>query len=167
MQEVPFEGEEVANLLVRYESGARGVLSLSHVAAGHPYRVQFEIDASECGVGWDSEAPNELWIGHRGRPNELVIPDARQLDPAVGTYADATGAFREGFSNTFEMLFRHVYAQIGRSSDGRPEPDYPTFKDGYAGLLVHEAVMQSAREQCWIEVDWSALDRRGAPATQG
>lgn len=150
-------GEEIANLLVRFESGARGALSLSAMAAGHPYRVKFEMDASEYGVGWDSERPGELWIGHRERPSEVVIPDGRQMSDGSEKYLDMPGAYREGFSDTFRLFFSRIYRDIARAPEERVDDDYPTFAAGHAGLIVHEAIMESVRQGRWTDVDWDAF----------
>ena len=150
-------GEEIANIMVRYESGALGALSLSSMAAGHPYRVKFELDASGYGVSWDSERPGELWIGHREKPNEVVIPDGRQMSAGSERYLDMPGAYREGFSDTFRMFFGRVYRDIARRPEERGEADYPTFAAGHAGLIVHEAIMESVTQKRWADVDWGAF----------
>jgi predicted dehydrogenase len=149
-------GEEIANLLVRYESGARGALSMSHMAVGHPYRLAVEIDAAESGAGWNSERPNELLIGHRARPNEIVTPDPREASEAARGFFENPGAYREGFSETFRLLFREVYRDVGRAPAERGEPAYPTFAAGHAGLIVHDAIMRSVRDAGWVDVDWPA-----------
>ena len=149
-------GDDVAGLLVRFSDGTQAVLSLSHVAAGHPYRVQVEIDAEKAGVSWDSERPNELWIGHRDEPNELLVADARHMRPAARRFVEKAGAYREGFDETFRLLFREVYAHIAAGNDA-PAP-YPTFRDGHRQLVVHEAIRTSVAERCWVDLDWSDFD---------
>ncbi|MCY3912489.1 MAG: Gfo/Idh/MocA family oxidoreductase [Chloroflexi bacterium] len=150
-------GEDVSNLLVHWENGARGVLSLSHVAVGHPYRIRVEIDATAMGVSWDSERPNELWLGHRTEPNEIVLPDPRQATEEGGRFMDNPGAYREGFGDTFRLLFREVYRAV--ADGGQPDaPTFPTFQDGYGIQIVHDAALQSFQERRWVDVDWSAFD---------
>ncbi|MBM4436864.1 MAG: Gfo/Idh/MocA family oxidoreductase [Actinobacteria bacterium] len=157
-QEYHLSGEEVATLLVRFENGAPGALALSQVSAGHPYRITLEIDGSGCGVQWDSERPNELWLGYRNRPNVLVIPDPNVMSPAARPYAEYPGCYRQGFDDTFRVLFRQVYAHIGIPAELRPAPDFPTFADGHGGMLVLDAAIRSARERRWVDVDWSGHD---------
>ncbi len=152
------EGEDVSNLLVHWANGARGVLSLSHVAVGHPYRLRVEIDASRMGVSWDSERPNELWLGHRTEPNEVVVPDPRQATEEGKHFMDNPGAYREGFADTFRLLFREVYTAINNGGPAGESPTFPTFRDGYAVQVVHDAALTSARERRWVDVDWSAFD---------
>ena len=150
--------DDLAGLLVRFSDGSQAVLSLSHVAAGHPYRVQVEIDAELAGVSWDSERPNELWIGHRDEPNELLVADARHMRPDARRFVEKAGAYREGFDETFRLLFRDVYAHIAAGDDA-PVP-HPTFTDGHRQLVVHEAIQTSVSERRWVDLDWSAFDSR-------
>lgn len=151
--------DDIAGLLVRFADGAQAVLSLSHVAAGHPYRVQVEIDAESAGVSWDSERPNELWIGHRDEPNELLVADARHMRPSARRFVDKAGAYREGFDETFRLLFRDIYAHIDAGNDA--QTPHPTFIDGYRQLIVHEAIQTSVAERRWVDLDWSAFDSDG------
>ena len=148
--------DDLAGLLVRFSDGTQAVLSLSHVAAGHPYRVQVEIDAELAGVGWDSERPNELWIGHRDQPNELLVADARHMRPDAQRFVEKAGAYREGFDETFRLLFREVYAHIAGGNDASTA--HPTFTDGHRQLLVHEAIQTSVAERRWVDLDWSDFD---------
>lgn len=148
--------DDLAGILVRFDDGTQAVLSLSHVAAGHPYRVQVEIDAELAGVSWDSERPNELWIGHRDAPNELLVADARHMRPDARRFVEKAGAYREGFDETFRLLFREVYAQM---AGGAAAPaTYPTFSDGHRQVVVHEAIQTSAAERRWVDLDWSDFD---------
>jgi len=48
---------------------------VSQVTAGRKDSLRFEIVGSKCAVAWDSEGPNELWVGHRDRSNESLLHD--------------------------------------------------------------------------------------------
>lgn len=150
--------DDLAGFLVRFTNGTQAVLSLSHVAAGHPYRVKVEIDAELAGVSWDSERPNELWIGHRDEPNELLVADPRHMRSDAQRFVAKAGAYREGFDETFRLLFRDVYAHIAGGNDV-PAP-YPTFTDGHRQLVVHEAIQTSVAEHRWVDLNWSDFDGR-------
>ena len=142
--------DEVSSVLARFEDGSRGVLSLSHVSAGHPYRVRLELDAELGGAMWDSERPNELWLGHRDEPNRQVVAAPRQVSMPAARWFANPGAYREGFSETFRLLFEQIYGAI--TGNGELEPDYPTFQDGLAGLCVHDAILASVRTRSWVKV---------------
>jgi predicted dehydrogenase len=149
--EQPIHTEDYASVLLRFERGARGVLTVSQVSAGRKNRLFFEIDAARAALAWDSERPDELWIGHRERPNELLLRDPALLAPAARATTSYPGGHAEGFPDTFKQLYRAVYRAI---EAGHPpaQPDYPTFADGHAELLLGEAIARSARDGRWVDV---------------
>ncbi len=110
----------------------------------------FEIDGSRSAAAWDSERPDELWIGHRGRPSELLLRDPAILNDAGRRATSLPGGHVEGFADTFKALYAAVYHAVAA---GRPGEGYPTFADGHDEMLVLEAVAQSSRQQRWVEVD--------------
>src|SRR5205823_9338526 len=72
--------EDCATSLLRYENGAIGNLTISQISAGRRNTLEFEIDGSTSAAAWNSEHPDDLWIGHRGRPNEILPRDPALLN---------------------------------------------------------------------------------------
>lgn len=143
--------EDVATILLRFENGARGSVAISQLSPGRKNSLQYEIDGSTAALFWDSEQPDQLWIGHRERANEILIRNPALMGPAGRAAAALPGGHVEGFADTFRSLFRAIYADIaaGGPSD---RPTYPTFADGHDEMLVGDAVAASARDGCWTEV---------------
>ena len=142
--------EDVATILLRFEGGARGALTVSQVSAGRKNSLWFEIDGAESAASWNSERPDELWIGHRGRTNELLLRDPAILNDEGRRAAYLPGGHAEGFADTFRALYAAVYRAV---AEGRPGGGYPTFADGHDEMLVCEAVARSARDGRWVEVE--------------
>ncbi len=143
--------EDYASILLRFKGGARGVVTVSQVSAGRKNRLYYELDAAKSALSWDSERPNELWIGHRDRPNELLLKDPSLLSDEARQFASYPGGHNEGFPDTFKQHYMAVYRYI-KAGDFTAEADFPTFKDGHYGLVVGEAVLKSAWEGRWVEV---------------
>ena len=141
--------EDCATILLRYEGGTRGALTVSQISAGRKNSLWFEIDGSTSAAGWNSERPDELWIGHRGRPNELLLRDPAILNEEGRRAATLPGGHAEGFADTFRALYAAVYRAVGA---GKPSEGYPTFADGHDEMLVCDAVARSHRDQRWVEV---------------
>jgi len=142
--------EDCATILLRYEDGTRGAVTVSQISAGRKNSLLFEVDGSTSAVGWNSERPDELWIGHRGRPNELLLRDPAILNEEGRRAASLPGGHAEGFADTFRALYAAVYRAV---SAGKPSEGYPTFADGNDEMLVCDAVARSHREQRWVEVE--------------
>ena len=141
----PVTTDDAATILLRYEGGARGVVTVSQVSAGRKNSLQFEIDGSRSALAWTSESPDELWIGHRGRANEVMA-----RDPAViGEKGGLPPGHVEGFADTFKALYSAVYAAVAA---GKPGDGYPTFADGHDSMLVLDAVACSSHERRWVDV---------------
>ena len=136
--------EDLAHVLLRFDDGARGSLVVSQMSAGRKNRVWFEADGTGGALAWDAEAHEQLWLGHRDRPNEL-----HWREPGPGS--DYPSGHAEGFPDTFKQLYRAFYRAVeaGRMPD---EPDFPTFHDGHEGVLLGEAIADSARDARWVTV---------------
>jgi predicted dehydrogenase len=149
--DVPITTEDIATILLRYENGARGVVGISQVSAGRKNSLQYEVDGSTSAAAWDSEQPDNLWIGHRGRPNETLSRDAGLMtQPGVDAAALPSGHV-EGFADTFAALFRAVYADVAVGKM-RDDPPYATFADGHEEMLVGDAILRSSQEGRWARV---------------
>jgi predicted dehydrogenase len=159
----PMGTEDVAAILLRFANGARGSVAVSQISAGRKNSLQWEIDGSEAAAAWDAETPDHLWIGHRDRPNELLLRNPALMSPAGRAAAALPGGHVEGFADTFGALFRAIYADVAA---GRPNPDppYATFAAGHDEMLVNDAIAESARTGRWIDVDRSGTSAdRSAP----
>ncbi|HEY7522160.1 MAG TPA: Gfo/Idh/MocA family oxidoreductase [Candidatus Limnocylindrales bacterium] len=143
--------EDAATVLLRFGNGARGSMAVSQVSPGRKNSLQWEIDGSIGSAAWDSETPDHLFLGHRDRPNEVLMRSPALMGSAGQAAAALPGGHVEGFADTFGALFRAIYADVvaGRLS-GRPP--YATFADGYDEMLVGDAIADSAREGRWVEV---------------
>jgi predicted dehydrogenase len=142
--------EDAATILLRYEDGTRGAVTVSQVSAGRKNSLVYEIDGSTSAAAWNSENPDELWIGHRGRPNEVLQRDPAILNAEGRTAANLPGGHVEGFADTFRALYAAVYRAVAA---GGPGAGYPTFADGHDSMLVCDAVARSSREGRWAGVE--------------
>jgi len=147
--------EDTATILLRFDGGARGAVSISQISPGRKNSLVYEIDGSDGAWAWDSERPDEAWIGHRDRPNEILIRNPALMNDAGQAAAALPGGHVEGFFDTFCAHFRAVYADVvaGRASSS---PGYPTFADGHDEMLVGDAIARSAREGRWVDVERSS-----------
>jgi len=144
--------DDAAGILLRFEGGARGAVTISQVSAGQKNSVRYEIAGSEAALRWLSANPDDLFVGHRGRPNEVLSRDAGLYAPDAAKTVAYPGGHVEGFPDTFRALFEQVYTDVlsGGPSDN---PSYPTFADGHDAALVTDAIARSHQEQRWIAVE--------------
>jgi predicted dehydrogenase len=147
----PIHTEDYASVLLHYQNGVRGVLTVSQVSAGRKNRLFYEISGAKSSMAWDSERPNELWLGHRTAPNQILLKDPSLLSPEARAVSSYPGGHNEGFPDTFKQLYAKVYDYVLAGDYTRP-PDFPTFADGHYEMQLGEAIQRSAVENAWVKV---------------
>lgn len=151
-ESVPVSTEDAGSVLLKFANGARGSLHVSQTTAGRKNCLRYEIAGSRQAISWNSEMSESLWIGHRERPNELLISDPALMHRSAAVCSDYPGGHNEGFPDTFKQLFRAFYGYIEAGNFNAP-PTFPTFSNGHREIQLCEAILKSDREQCWIDVE--------------
>jgi|UniRef100_UPI004048B042 predicted dehydrogenase len=150
-QEVPINTEDHATVLLRFDNVSKGSITVSQVNAGRKNRLNIEIAGSVSAVEFNSERPNELWIGKREKANEQLMKDPSLVHREVSSLVSFPGGHNEGFPDTSKQLFKEVYAAI--LAGKQPEhPSYPTFADGWRELLIGERIVESNKKQAWVTI---------------
>lgn len=149
--EEEMSSDDGASIMLRYEDGTRGLVAISQMSAGRKNTVSIEIDGSESALAWMSEDPDRLWIGHRGRANEILQRDPSLVDESVRPIVGYPGGHVEGYPDTFRALFQEVYRHI--DAGGAGQATYPNFADGHDAVCVTEAVAASHERQSWVKVE--------------
>ena len=151
-EEIGIETEDLGAVLLRFAGGARGVLWVSQLTAGRKNCLRYEIAGTRDAIWFDGERPNELWIGHRNQPNELLFKDPGLMDAAVRPYIGYPGGHNEGYPDTFKMCFKAFYDYIA-AGDFDATPFFPTFAEGHREILLCEAILRSHDEQRWVSIN--------------
>ncbi len=152
--DVPVDTEDYGGVMLRFKNGARGLMHVSQVTAGHKNCIRWEIAGSKQSLAWNSQRPDELWVGNRDSANQTLLRDPGLLLETARSHAQYPGGHNEGFPDTFKQLFRSFYAAIEahETSSRIPFANYPTFSDGHREILLCEAILKSAHEQRWIDL---------------
>ncbi len=145
---IPIDTDDFGAVLFRLGGRARGAFTVSQMSAGCKNRFQFEIFGTKAGAIWNQERPDELWIGQRNAPNQLLIKDGSLMDPRAAAYADLPGGHGEGYDDAHKQVFRRFYRKVADSS---APADYPTFADGLWGMQLLEKVIESTAKRGWVE----------------
>ena len=150
-ERVKIDTDDYASVLLHFEGGLRGAMTVSQVSAGRKNRFSYEIDGTEGSLAWNQEQPNTLWIGKRREPNRELIKDPALMSPETRGFAAYPAGHAEGYPDTFVQLFKEFYSYIERGDMNAPRP-FPTFEAGHVGLALCEAIATSARDRKWIIV---------------
>ncbi len=154
---VDIKVEDLASVLLRFDNGAKGSFSVGQVCAGHKNDLVLEICGPGGSLRWRQEHQNELWLGHRDKPNQILQKDPSLIDADVRGYAHLPGGHQESWADAFANVMRDVYGVIaeGRKPGGAHPPAFATFEDGYRANAIVEAILESARQgSVWTKVSY-------------
>ena len=148
-QNIPIDTDDFGAVLLHLGDRARGSFTVSQISAGNKNSFRIEIYGTKSGVSWNQEKPDELWIGHRNSPNQVIVKDGSLFYPAAAAFAELPGGHSEGYDDSHKNLFKRFYRRV---ADPKAAIEYPTFADGLRGMMLLEAVAASSERRGWVDV---------------
>ncbi len=142
------DNEDIACLIFRATGGVVGTLTASQVSPGRKNRLWIEVDGSEGSVVFDQEDGERLWLGRRSESE--VIP--RNAEGGLTSFPSARSlppGHAKGFVECFAELFSQVYGSLQNGA----RHQFPSFDDGLRSARLTEAVLSSATERKWVNVE--------------
>ncbi len=149
---VQISTDDYGCVMLRYKGGARGSLWTSQVTAGRKNCLRLEIAGAKGSLAWESEKPNELWLGKRAKANESLLRDPALVSEEAGKRIGYPGGHNEGYPDTFKQCFRDFYGYI-EAEKFSSKPPFPTFADGHREIVLCEAILESDRKGKWVKVE--------------
>lgn len=143
--------EDLAVVLMKFSNGATGSVTTSQISAGYKNGFTFAIDGSDCSIRWNQERSNELWIGYRGKANEVLLKDASLMLHGARRFAHYPGGHNEGYDVGIKNFCMLVYDDVRRGRKN-PRPLYADFDAGHVEMAIVDAVMASAKTRRWTRV---------------
>jgi predicted dehydrogenase len=152
-EDVSINTEDYASVLIRFEDGSRGVFTVSQVSAGRKNRLSFEIDGSRGSAFWNQEEPEKLWLGHRDKPNEILLADPALFNLEAKSSIHHPGGHNEGWPDALKNMMFNYYTFIREGKNlASDKPNFATFEDGHISMCITDAILESSAEQKWVTV---------------
>jgi predicted dehydrogenase len=151
---VAVDTEDFGSVLLRFEGGGRGILTVSQVTAGAKNRLTIAVDMSTASMEWNQEEPNSLRIGRRDAANLELPRDPTLLAPNVAGLARLPAGHQEGWADALRNLFVDFYAAVTALRENRSyEASFATFDEAYQLARLVEAIADSHRDGRWVTLD--------------
>jgi len=133
-----------------YVNGTHANASISQVAAGWKCSLALGIYGTKGSVRWDLQQPNEILVGWRDEPNQILQRATAGFSEDVAGFTDYPGGHPEGFPDSHKMHYRAVYEHI--ASSHKTPVLFATAEDGHHEVKLCEAVLKSSRARSWVKV---------------
>ncbi|MFE1250851.1 Gfo/Idh/MocA family protein [Streptomyces sp. NPDC058735] len=144
----PVENEDYVSCLLRFASGARGVLEACRVSVGEQNNYGFEVHGTKGAVFWDFRRMNELGVS-RGTTYQDQAVSTVYVGPGDGEFA----AFQPGAANAMgydDLKVVEAYRFLRSVAEGAPHG--ATLTDAVRSAAVLDAMARSVGSGTWAEV---------------
>ena len=153
------EGRELddnAHILMRYESGAKGMIWSSQVAPGNENNLKIQIYGEKGGLIWQQENPNELILNLLNQPSRRLTRGSSFVGDQSARLTRIPAGHPEGYLEGFANIYREVADEFSAKISGKPISKdilYPTSKEGLYGVSFIEAAIESnSKDSVWIDL---------------
>jgi predicted dehydrogenase len=152
--------DDDANMLVRYENGARGILHCSQISVGEENNLRLRVYGTKAGLDWRQEDPHYLVVKRNGAPREIYTHGNDYLsEAALHNTRIPPGhpeAFIEAFANTYANACRTMAARLAGEEPDPLDLDFPTVQDGAVGMHFIETALASGEQQAaWVDASYT------------
>ncbi len=148
--------DDNANILLRYQGGAKGVLWCSQVAPGHENGLRLRVFGDRGGLSWHQEDPNYLWFTPHGEPTRRLTRGGPGTGAAAAAVSRTPSGHPEGYLEGFANIYTAAATAIRARQAGQPVPEgllLPGIAEGLDGVAFVDACVRSAkRNAAWTEL---------------
>ncbi|MEU8690044.1 Gfo/Idh/MocA family oxidoreductase [Streptomyces sp. NPDC048665] len=144
----PVENEDYVNCLLRFASGARGVLEACRVSVGEQNNYGFEVHGTKGAVFWDFRRMGELGVS-RGTSYQDQPVSTVYVGPGHGEY----GAFQPGAATSMgydDLKVIEAHRFLRSIAGGTPVG--ATLNDAVASAVTLDAIGRSAQRRAWVDL---------------
>ena len=147
--------DDNANILLRMQGGARGVLWCSQVAPGCENGLRLRVFGEKGGLEWAQEDPNYLWFTPFGGAKRLLTRRGAGATAAANAVSRTPGGHPEGYLEGFANIYAEAARAI-RAADSGQTPDIgllPGIAAGMNGMRFIQAALRSSQDNAaWVKL---------------
>ncbi len=149
--------DDNCHVLLRFSSGAKGMLWSSQVAPGNENALRIRIYGSKGGMDWCQEDPNYLNYTKLGAPKQLLTRNGSGTGEAAARLSRTPPGHPEGYLEGFANIYAEAALAMQARRDGTAvdkEVIYPTVEDGLKGVAFVEACVKSSdKGGAWVKLE--------------
>ncbi|MEN3941060.1 Gfo/Idh/MocA family oxidoreductase [Prosthecobacter sp. SYSU 5D2] len=149
--------DDDANILLRFDNGAKGVLHCSQISVGEENNLNIRVYGEKGSIEWHQKEPNTMLVKWPDQPMQVY----RTANGYLGAAAAAAGrtppahpeGYLEGFANIYKNFANTLRARLENREPTAIENDFPKIEDGIRGMAFIEAVVASSKANAsWTQV---------------
>lgn len=150
--------DDDANVLIRFNNGAKGILSCSQIANGDENCLNIRVYGENGSLEWHQMESNTLMHRIQNDFSRVIRPGVGKLSESANAHIRVPAGHPEGYFEAFANIYRNFARTVRKKMNGQ-EPnaidlDFPTIDEGIRGMLFVEKVLESSKsDKKWIKME--------------
>jgi len=147
--------DDNAHIMLRFNNGAKGMMWVSMVAAGHMHGLRIRVYGEKGSLEWVQEQPNELILHPVDGHHQTLSRGFGWLSPAARRASRLWPGHPEGYLEAFANIYSDIADAVLARRDGVAADPlaylFPKVEDGVLGVkFVDAAVASHQQDGRWV-----------------
>ncbi len=148
--------EDDANVLIRFENGAKGVLYASQISVGEENNLTIRVYGERGGIEWHQQEPNSLILRLLHTPMQILrAGDTGNLCSQATNSTRLPSGHPEGLIEAFANIYKKFAEAVNAHAEGIEvhDTEFASVREGLRGMRFIDAVVESAHsDHKWITI---------------
>ncbi len=139
--------DDNAQMMLRFEGGAKGMLWASQVAPGNENNLKIRVYGTKGGLEWRQEHPNQLIFSPFGEAPRVLARGTGGAGPDAARVTRIPAGHPEGYLEAFATIYSETARAIRAARSGGVVPSevkFPGVADGLRGVAFVDAAIRSS-----------------------
>ena len=152
-KEIEIRSDDTTSVMVRFEDGTPGMAIFSKCMLGHKNDMIVTVSGEAREYTWKQRNGDRLYLGNRESGNEELYMGPELVHEEVRSCLSLPPGHAMGWQDALTYAIEIFYDSIRSGSYLTGPVPYATFYDGWRGNAFIEACVESAKTDCWVELE--------------
>jgi len=148
--------DDDANILLRFDNGAKGILYASQISAGEENSLYIKIYGEKGGLEWHQMKPNSLQVQWLNKPTQIYRTGGPEVCELAKKATRLPAGHPEGYIEAFANIYKAVAEAIKeKQTEGFNinKFDFPKISDGVRGMkFIFSTIKSGNSQEKWIHL---------------
>ncbi len=140
--------DDDGTVMLRFDSGAHGVLLASQVCIGEENSLKLRIYGEDASIEWSQLEPNSLWLKYAHQPSQFIRAGVGQMAADTQASLRTPAGHPEGYLEAFANIYLQFAKQV--RNHGKPCAEYtdiPGIDEAIRGMAFIENVVAASQSE--------------------